>query len=415
MTQAKTEADTRTESGSAPRPPRRVGFLFNHEHLHQIAHSAPIAFELARANAGVEVLLLATSSAQLKHLQQMAEAYPGLRCEFRLLTLPPLASRLARGLDAVAPVTRVAMLLANRSLFASLDVLVVPEKTSLLLRKRFGLHDLKFVHTRHGAGDREVGFDRSSGEFDLVLISGPKVRERLQQAGLLREDGHAIVGYAKFDLLRNSPPPPKLFANDRPTVVYNPHFSPRLSSWYRDGLAILEYFYRSDRYNLIFAPHVMLFRKRWQISIDRLRIDRPGSIPQRYLECPHLLIDTGSARSVDMSYTRAADLYLGDASSQVYEFLFEPRPCVFMDSHQTRWQDDVNYTHWQAGPVLDDITKLDETLERAFRTHAEWLPRQRALFAHSFDFGDEPSAVRGAQAILRFLERQPRKPHHLPT
>ena len=395
--------------------PARVGFLFNHEHLHQIAHSAPIAFELARANAAVEVLLLATSPAQLAHLQQMAEAYPGLRCAFRLLELPPLARRIARGLDAVAPVTRVAMLLANRDLFASLDVLVVPEKTSLLLRQRFGLRDLKFVHTRHGAGDREVGFDRSSGAFDLVLISGPKVRERLQQAGLLREEGHAIVGYAKFDLLRNSPPAPKLFANDRPTVVYNPHFSPRLSSWYRDGLAILEYFYRSDRYNLIFAPHVMLFRKRWQISIDRLRIDRPGTIPQRYFDCPHLLIDTGSARSVDMSYTRAADLYLGDASSQVYEFLFEPRPCVFVNSQRARWQGDVNYTHWQAGPVIDDVASLDEALAHAFRDHAAWLPRQRDLFAHSFDFGDQPSAVRGAQAILRFLERQPAKPHHLPS
>lgn len=386
---------------------RRIGFLFNHESLHQIAHSAPIAFELSRAEPGLEVLLLATSSAQLDYLRELAKPYDGLRCEFVQLALPAPLRVAAPLLDPLLPYTRVAMLLANRALFAGLDVLVVPEKTSLMLRRHFGLRDLKFVHTRHGAGDREVGFDRSSGEFDFVLMSGPKVRERLRAAGLLREQGHAIVGYAKFDLLREAPPPPKLFDNDRPTVVYNPHFSPRLSSWYRDGLAILEYFHRSTRYNLIFAPHVMLFRKRWQISLERFRIDRPGEIPARYRDCPHMLIDTGSARSVDMSYTRAADLYLGDASSQVYEFLIEPRPCVFVNSQGAAWEGDVNYTHWQAGPVIDSIAQLDLTLEAAFRRHGDWRARQQELFAHSFDFGEQPSSVRGAEAILGFLDRLP--------
>lgn len=389
---------------AVPRP-RRIGFLFNHEHLHQIAHSAPIAFELARLDPLIEVLLLASSAAQLDYLQQLAARYPGTRCQLIRLRLPALWRPPARLLDAMLPYTRVAMLLANRALLATLEVLVVPEKTSLLLRTRFGLKGLKFVHTRHGAGDREVGFDRSSGGFDLVLLSGPKVRDRLQQAGLLRAQGHAIIGYPKFDLLRNAAPLPKLFDNDRPTVLYNPHFSPRLSSWFRHGLAVLDYFHRSDRYNLIFAPHVMLFRKRLQISIDRLRIERPGKIPARFRDCPHLLIDTGSARSVDMTYTRAADLYLGDASSQVYEFLQQPRPCVFLDAHASAWQGDANYTHWQAGPVIDDISRLDETLARAFRSHAEWQPQQAALFAHSFDFGAKPSAVRGAEAILEFLDR----------
>lgn len=390
---------------SSGRPALRVGFLFNHESLHQIAHSAPIAFELSRAAPEVEVQLLASSAAQLNYLRELARPHIGLRCEFVRLDLPAPLRAAAPLLDAVMPYTRIATLVANRARFAPLDALVVPEKTSLLLRRHLGLRDLKFVHTRHGAGDREVGFDRSSGEFDLVLISGPKVRDRLRTAGLLREDGHAIVGYAKFDLLRTTPPPPKLFDNGRPTVVYNPHFSPRYSSWYRDGRAILDYFHRSERYNLIFAPHVMLFRKRWQVSLERLRIDRPGTIPARYRDCPHLRIDPGSARSVDMSYTRAADLYLGDASSQIYEFLAEPRPCVFVNSQRVDWQGDANYAHWQAGPVIDDVAALDAALERAFEQHGQWRARQRELFAYSFDLGAQPSSVRGAEAILHFLRR----------
>ena len=381
----------------------RVGFLFNHESLHQIAHSAPIAFELSRVEGAPKVLLLASSQIQLDYLRQLASAYPGIRCEFILLSLPGPFRVAAPLLDPFVPYTRVAMLLANRALFATIDVLVVPEKTSLILRTRLGLRNLRFVHTRHGAGDREVGFDRSSGQFDLVLVSGAKVRDRLREAGLLREQGHAIVGYAKFDLLRNTAPPPKLFDNDRPTVLYNPHFSPTLSSWYRDGLEILEYFHRSRKYNLIFAPHVMLFRKRFQISLERFRVDRPGTIPSRYRDSPHMLIDTGSPRSVDMTYTRAADIYLGDASSQVYEFLIQPRPCVFFDSHDTDWAHDINYTHWQAGPVVRDVAKLGAALSRASDHRASWRARQQALFAYSFDFSDKASSIRGADAIMAFL------------
>jgi len=397
-------ADSITEPESASQQPRRIGFLFNHEHLHQIAHAAPIAFELSCANPSVEVLLLASSQAQLDYLRQLEQVCSGNRCHYILLKLPRVLVFPRRLLDPFLPYTRVATLIANRALFASLDVLVAPEKTSLLLRTRLGLKNLKFVHTRHGAGDREVGFDRGSGEFDLVLMSGPKVRDRLRAAGVLKEQGHAIVGYAKFDLLRDAPAPEKLFDNNRPTVVYNPHFSPRLSSWYRHGLDILEHFYLSQKYNLIFAPHVMLFRKRFQISLEHCRVSLPGRIPARYRDCPHMLIDTGSARSVDMTYTRAADLYLGDASSQVYEFLLQPRPCVFIDAHDTHWQKDVNYTHWQAGPVITEVTTIDQTLETAFRMHPDWLSRQQQLFAYSFDIGKQPSSVRGADAIVRFLD-----------
>ena len=268
-------------AGSASRAPR-IGFLFNHEHLHQIAHSAPIAFELGRARPELSITLLASDARQLDYLRQLAQAYPGARLEFCLLSLNPLLAPLRRGLDKLLPFTRLMTLWAHRTTFGALDVLVVPEKTSLILRRRFGLKNLKFVHTRHGAGDREVGFDRSSGEFDLVLMSGAKIRDRLREAGLLKEDGYAIVGYAKFDLHATGPLP-KLFDNDRPTVIYNPHFSPRLSSWYAQGMAVLEAFAQSDRYNLIFAPHVMLFQKQVQVSIDKLRL-------QQLLLCQLLLL-----------------------------------------------------------------------------------------------------------------------------
>ena len=251
---------------------------------------------------------------------------------------------------------------------------MAPEKTSLLLRSTGGLESLKFVHTRHGAGDRAIGFDRRSGEFDLVLMSGEKIRDRLQAAGLIDAGGYAIVGYPKFDAC--SVPDgarPRLFANDRPTVLYNPHCSPRLSSWFDDGLKVLEAFYRSGKYNLIFAPHVMLFRKRIQISLKPLRVAWTGTVPERYLACPHILVDLGSERSTDMTYTEAADLYLGDVSSQIYEFLRRPRPCAFIDSHATDWQGDGNFRHWTCGKVLKSADDLIAAVDEAFASHADYV------------------------------------------
>lgn len=382
------------------------GFLFNHDQLHQIAHSAPIAFELIRRSPQLKITLLATSPSQLEYLLRTGAHYGLPHADIRLLRLPVWLRPIAKLLDGVMPFSRIAMLLANVATFGTLDMLVVPEKTSLLLRTRCGLKSLKIVHTRHGAGDREVGFDRASGKFDMVLVSGQKIADRLLRAGLLKPDGYTIVGYPKFDLHGGTAAPAKLFDNDRPTVLYNPHCSPRLSSWYRDGLAVLEAFYQSDKYNLIFAPHVMLFSKGVQVSLDRLRIDWPGRIPERYRNCPHMLIDTGSVRSCDMSYTRAADLYLGDASSQVYEFLLRPRPCVFLDAHATAWHDDPNYQHWQAGPVLGTTNGLEAAIDAAFAGHADYLPAQRRLFDYSFDLNGRPSAQRAAEAIERFASLQ---------
>jgi hypothetical protein len=311
----------------------------------------------------------------------------------------------ARILDPLIPFSRVVTLFANSRCFRNLGVLVTPEKTSLLLRSAPGLESLKFVHTRHGAGDRGVGFDRQSGKFDFVLMSGEKIRDRLRNEGLLTPGGHAIVGYPKFDLLVKEAPRRRLFDNDRPTILYNPHCSPRLSSWYEHGLGVLEAFARSNRYNLIFAPHVMLFRKRVQFSLAPFRVDLPGRIPQRYYSNPNILIDLGSERSTNMTYTESADFYLGDVSSQVYEFLRRARPCAFIDSHRTNWSGDPNYRHWSCGPVLQDVEQLIPAIDAAFETHDKYKHTQEALFSYSIDLQDVPSSRRAAQAVLSFARR----------
>jgi hypothetical protein len=51
-----------------------------------------------------------------------------------------------------------------------------------------------------------------------------------------------------------------------------------------------------------------------------------------------------------MTYTSLADLYVGDVSSQVYEYLRDPRPCLFLDRGVPGWSEDESYAHWRFGP-----------------------------------------------------------------
>ncbi|MDB5969736.1 MAG: hypothetical protein JWQ90_2186 [Hydrocarboniphaga sp.] len=393
----------------------QIGFLFNHEQIHQIAHSAPIAFELSQLHPRWRICLLTSSDEQARALEALAGAYPEHRCEMLRLELSPGF----RWLDAVVgswlPVRKIGVLKCNAATFRQFDALVVPEKTSLMLRTRFGCPDLKLIHTRHGAGDRAVGFDRSSHRFDLVLVAGEKIKQRLQDAGPLRPGQFEVVGYPKFDAvgaLRRGATRKRFFDNERPTVLYNPHCSPHLSSWYEDGLRVLEFFYRSRDYNLIFAPHVMLFHKRLQISIDKLSVRWTGALPQRYRDCAHMRIDLGSQACTDMSYTLAADLYLGDVSSQVCEFLVEPRPCLFLNPHGFDWRQDSCFEAWQMGRVVDRLESADALgphLAQAFATHAsEYRDRQRAYFSRTFDLSEVPSAQRAAAAVAGFVKNSRR-------
>ncbi|QUT04812.1 hypothetical protein KFK14_17500 [Sphingobium phenoxybenzoativorans] len=386
----------------------RIGFLFNHDQVHQVAHSLPIAMALARSGLGHDIVI-ATTNPRLKAAVGRLMRGFGHKIEHVELGLESKTSRwLSGALEHVVPATKILVYRDNLDFFRSLDILVVAEKTSLILKTRYGLEDLKIVHTRHGAGDRAIGFDKASAGFDHVLASGEKIRDRLIKDAGLPPSKVSVVGYPKFDLSRKDDAP--FFGNGRPTVLYNPHVSPHLSSWYKAGRQVLDFFLRNDDFNLIFAPHVMLFERPFSVSIDRLRIDRAGRIDPRFLRAPNIHIDLGSLASTDMTYSNAADIYLGDVSSQIYEFLRRPRPCLFLNTHGVHYREDRNYAHWQSGPVIEDAGRLGDALADAMATHDQYLPVQRALFDMSFDLTAEPSADRAARAILALVNAEAEAP-----
>lgn len=390
------ERQARALAHSAPAsaaPDMRVVFPYIAQ-FHQIPHSLPIALELARRHPQVEVHVAYPHARYGEFIARLAREYaPRARLHHHLLRLDPVnRARVRRG--AVA--WKQLVLLLNRTYFDGFDAVVTPERTSLFLR-RIGVRRPQLVWTRHGAGDREVGFSPDVHAFDFVMMAGRRIEQRLLARGLIRPGDYAVGVYAKFDLLRPDAPAPRLFDNDRPTVLYNPHFRPALSSWPKLGMPVLEAFAQSTRYNLIFAPHVRLFDP-----------PRPADhAPFRRFEgLPHLRIDLGSERSIDMSYTRAADLYLGDVSSQVSEFVFRPRPCLFLDAHGVDWQRDPSYGFWNLGPVIRSAGRIEAEVDAAFARHGEFVEAQRRYVDETFEM--EPgscSAARGADAIAGRLLR----------
>lgn len=380
----------------------RVGFLFNHDQVHQVAHSLPIALALADLAPDIEVILAPTNSRIQAEVVRIAGARLTGNLRIQPLRVHSGSSQFLAALtEPFAPATKILVYRDNLDFFRSLDVLVVAEKTSLLLKSRYGLDKLKIVHTRHGAGDRAIGFNPVSARFDHVLVSGEKIRRRLIEDAGVDPERISVVGYPKFDL-HAATRTHAMIDEGRPVVLYNPHVSPHLSSWYKMGRQVLDWFVEHDEYQLIFAPHVMLFERSFALTIDKLRIDRPGRIDERYLRAPNIHIDLGSRASSNMTYTNRADIYLGDVSSQVYEFLYTPRPCVFLDAHDTDWADDKNYAHWRAGPVINDPARLGEALAEAIRDPGgRYAAAQKQLFDATFDLTETPSAIRAALAVAR--------------
>jgi hypothetical protein len=379
--------------------PMRIVFPYI-GHLHQVPHSLPIAIELARAHPHTDVRVAVASAAHESFVQQLLRDYaPDVALRVERLRLDPVSQlRRARGLGP----WKQALLLANRGYLAGFDAIVTPERTSLFLR-RIGLRAPRMIWTRHGAGDREVGFARDVHRFDYVLMAGPRIEQRLLAGGLIRPGVYCTGVYAKFDWLRpQQRAAPPLFDNGRPTVLYNPHFAPRLSSWPALGMRVLEQFAQSSRYNLVFAPHLRLFDPLTTASYKPF---------DRYLGLPHVRIDLGSTRAIDMSYTRAADLYLGDVSSQVVEFLHRPRPCLFLDAHGVDWEQDPSYAFWKLGAVSRSADQIEAQVDRALAEHPQYAVAQQRYFQDSFELpADQPSSVRAAQAIMEFLRRSPARP-----
>ncbi|SFK06875.1 glycerophosphotransferase [Caulobacter sp. UNC279MFTsu5.1] len=385
---------TAQPKGRGDRP--SVCFLYIAQ-THQILHSLPIAIALAEGWPDIDVHIATTTQEHLDYVRELLET----------LKVPPIPSRLLPPkwlrdlrLKGSATPPKALMLAANARRLGRYDAVVTPERTTALLRK-LGVRDTMLVYTQHGAGDRGGPFEPRLKQFDLVMAAGPKQRDRMLAEGWVTPRTCAMIGYPKFDIIDALPPSPlPAFDRARPVVLYNPHFHPVLGSWPRWGRRILEQFAADERYNLIFAPHIRLFEGAAPGTIEALA---------PFVDHPRIHLDLGGPAAIDMTYTRAADIYLGDVSSQVYEFLRTPKPCLFLNASGAAWRGDESFHHWRYGPVLDGVDGLVDAVASAQSGHPDYVEAQAQGFAESFDLRETPSSVRAAQAIVERLSPRSRR------
>jgi len=369
---------------------RPVAFLFLGETL-LIPHLYPIVEALAEAAPELPIDLWVSTSVHERLIggwlakagitsARMRRA-PGFRAlagdeEGRNPPLPaklPMLFRLAPRLNRAA-------------------LVVCAEQTSLWLARTLPMRP-RFVNVLHGAGSMMNRNDPRRRAAWKTIVPGDAERDMLTAYGVDRESVEA-VGYIKAGF-RHRTPARALFANDRPIVLYVPHWQRHRSSWWAWGERAIDTVVASGHYNLIFAPHQRLVEKAPELREVAARLAGRADV-----HC-----DLDSFAMVDGSYTAAADLYLGDTSSQVVEFLMRPRPCVFLDPAGVAWEGDPSYAMWEAGEVVTDIAALDAALARAPERHSRHIEAQER-FA-SAQLGDTSGAApaRAARVILDAVGR----------
>ncbi len=355
------------------RLPTDIAFLAIAE-AHQMYHWLPAALELAR-RPEVRVSVLSPSD----HLLDLIGSYDAdARLARVRLRRPP-----SRRDSLFHQPSRLATLLLNHRRILRFPVIVTTEISSAWLRHVPGFASL-MIHMKHGAGDREGGYKKRHADFDLTLVGGDKDKRRLIARGLGTTDNVRIGGYAKFELKAQRR---RFFSDDKPVLLYNPHFDAALSSWVNHGPAVLAALESLEDWNVIIAPHAKLAQR----------------VPPIVSSAPHIRVDMGSRRSIDMSYTVSADVYLGDVSSQVYEFLIEPRPCIFLNLDR-RDASGEGFAHWRLGQIIETTDALPTALAQAAGLQPRFLALQEAAMRDSIDLSPIPASHRQADIILDFLK-----------
>mgnify|MGYP000191591666 CR=1 FL=1 len=374
------------------KPKYKIAILFLDE-IHHIYHFVSIAVELAKTN---EV-----------HILTHPEKHTSLHDSLKMLgdenvvieKLPTAAFRAFTDKLKGRKLPRKGFWIKKYQnyILNNFDAVIFTDYFHHYLLKARKERKTKFIFVDHGTPGRAYSYNKELLDFDFHLLYGEFQFKCLKKLKLLGNH-YKITGYPKLDALKNFKTN-EVFSNNKTTVLYNPHFTPPFSSWHFIGPEVLEFFYNSKKYNLIFAPHINLFNK---VGGDNLSI-----IPEKYFTAENIHIDLGSEKSVNMTYVNDADIYLGDVSSQVFEFITKPRPCIFLNPENVDFKDDINYRFWKCGDVINTSNELEDALKNASKNFQDiYKSVQEKMTSENFytEVGSTASQ-RAAVAITEYLDK----------
>lgn len=369
--------------------PMKVAFLFIAE-AYQTYHGASVAIELAR-RSGWPVTVHYHDPGTPDEIERIREAFDGPVLECRPLR-QGVRTRLLKKMLGRFSLFKKTVMRENAAELNGYDVIVAQENSAAALLD-MGVTRPKMVYLPHGFGDRAISFLPRIGKFDFVMMAGPKTERRLLEKGLIRPGHYALGGVVKLEVAARlggtwqAPLDLSL-----PTVLFNPHREPKLTSWNRFLKPLLRGFADDTSMNLIVAPHVKLYNRRTEAERASLRARSTANV----------LCDPGSRQSIDGTYPAIADIYVGDISSQVYDFLDRPKPCVFLNAHGIDWQDNPDFANWHLGDVVDDPAKVMDAIRAAPARHALYREKQERMIADTLGDTSPGASARSAEAIIAF-------------
>lgn len=341
--------------------PGQVAFLFLGETL-LIPHLWPIVEALAADAPGLIIDCWVSTSVHERLLGQWSADLRNVRLRRApgFLTLLDLAEGENPPLPAKLP-----MLARLAPKLLGTQVAVCAEQTSLWIPRLLPFLPMTWVKTSHGVGSMSARDDPRRRAADWLLVPSEKERATYLARGFA-PDRVIATGYVKTSF-RQHTPARDLFAEDMPIILYAPHWQKHRSSWWRWGREIVAMLSVQQQFNIILAPHQRLIEK------------EPGvaNLLAAAADLPHVHADTRSFAMVDGSYTSMADIYLGDTSSQVVEYLARPRPCVFLNAQGIDWRATDDHDFWACGDVIDDLATLPAALAKAAYRHSSYAAAQR--------------------------------------
>ncbi len=364
-----------------------VAFLFLGETL-LIPHLFPVVEALADARADLPLDLWVSTSTHEDLLDGWTAHMPQVR-----VRRAPGFRRLAATAPGERPVLppKLPMLLRLAPRLARTSIVVCAEQTSLWLPRAFPWMRTRFVKTSHGVGSMSARDDRRRMAAAYTLVPSEQERATYLARGMA-PDRIEATGYVKAAFRQRTPAHAR-FTDDRPVLLYTPHWQAHRSSWPTWGPQVVEHLAAQRDWNVILAPHQRLIERAPELRETLARV----------ADLPHVHVDLDSFATIDGSYTAAADLYLGDTSSQLIEFLARPRPAVFLNAHARAWADDPAYAMWRAGEVVGDLADLIPAIARAPARHADFVATQRDIAGAALGDASGAGSRRAADAVLRVL------------
>ena len=366
---------------------RRVAVLFLGETL-LIPHLFPIVEHLAVLDPGLPIDLWVSTSVHEALLTRWTESLGQVR-----VRRAPGFRRIASAKEGNSPTlpAKLPMLLRLIPHLARTRVVLCAEQTSLWLPLLLPWLPTRFVKTSHGVGSLSARDDRRRRAAFHTLVPSEQERRTYLARGMAPERITA-TGYVKGGF-RQRTPARALFRDERPILLYTPHWQAHRSSWPAWGQAVVTALADQRDWNVIIAPHQRLIERAPQV---RAVLDRVAHLP-------HVHCDLDSFATVDGSYTAAADLYLGDTSSQLIEYLMRPRPAIFLNPSARDWQADPAYAMWRAGEVVADLAELPTAIAHAKERHPIFVATQRDIATAALGDASGAGAVRAAEEVLRVL------------